>query len=1459
MPTFRPLRVKGARYGLNTHDRPEDLRPGEAVEALNVKFENGTVSKRKGHTNFLVGGADNVLKGGASAQSIYVVGDEQYIEHDKATLEAIATTSVSPRPYSRRDFYHHRQGIIIIPEGNLDEMRLNIRSGDPDWAIEFPIWTDNLPLLRYGASDVPFNVVVAAKSQNTSNSVNASSQWAVRIIPDSTSTERFHIVLTLYEGSVHTAGTDFYYQSGSDRAWVEPGRRIWVAWKFNDAGPTITSYYWIEGQTSVVSSTQSVSSTLRTNGVGGSTYPISIGRRLVHNNDEATPKREMGFNGCVSDLRFWDSTVTGTLDLPTSFGTVTADPPASTDWYVESEIPDEQLTTDTGIENGNIAQDYSLRAYWQFKPELLGVEPDGTATAEEKSRIIRPRYRDDATLEPKAWLTGADASWVESSGALGDFALALTPVGPSGQKYIYGDALISQTTAGNIYGYRTFRGGVRIPYGNEYLNKATDSYTNTYEWPGAFSVRIAVRVDALPSSTSYKEILWEMAVVRRGTATNYDYYAVKEVLQLSVTHNGSNWIFRWRVIDGSGSYTNVDSTTTVTEGNTYVVCGTARWWSTNSRKLAIYLNGDQEATSTATGTKPYLSETSRVDATAENEDDEDGRDGCIPMSIGYTNTTIENPVNTPPNPWLFRFGTNSINGVAAPLSTSTRGYWAFHNNECRKDPNSGVPYRGDSPLVGLVGSLQIWRNHELNESEARRFADRGPTEQEAASYGSKLASSWDMEEGQGTLIYDRGYLKNHIPLNPYSTAKVQAGVFSRYKRAPILGIATRRERQVRSGSPVREVYAIATGGVHKVKTDGSGDYYLEPIGRMMTPQMFDQSNEAVELPTWFSFSDQIYICSGLGPVKRITNGKLLDAGLTPVYGDLGQDQTNLGWREFDRDGTFGISVNPNLSAPASQLFVEDGRYGYCVTHYDPESGIESPPSRKIFFTLESGTGYGAYAIQLYNLPKSPQRNVTKLRIYRTALNGSEFKFVEEIDAAYSWYDFKADTELGSAIDSDLNFPPPQNARLGISFGARAIYSGVKQSPGTVYYSLLGQPGSVPPQYQITFPEEVTALLPYNDRVLVGTLNRWYALFDTGGDIAIDSADAPPVQYAVITEETGCISHHGCVMVPGIGWVFPGERGIYATNGSEFRYLSQNIKPYWDTLNFNAAPRFVGVLNQRDHQYILYHSLADDQQARNTRAIAFDYINRAFSTFDSLDVVNVGTVEDEDSGVDRIMVTDRFGDIWEYAPPDVDVYADGVSASPYTGTVVDASLDGLESGNYVRIKLTSGGTLPTDGSGLRGVNLFILNGTTPWNTEPCKIIWNDSNWVLVESLNADTTDPTGYSWKLGAYMARWTSGKMDLGAPELLKKTNHARLEYGEVGGTSLTFSFKWDEQTAQTFSNISPAHRFDAVAPILGRGRNCQISFYDTSDNGGLSNNPWEVREVEWLFHAKGRATYIGS
>lgn len=1478
MPTYNPLVVEGHRFGLNTRSKPHQLAPGECVTADNVDFSQNSERKRSGTIPVMLGRVDNAIRGPAPGTSCYVHGSDHAIEHAAAIAEVRGSDSnpsaanILSTPHQRFDFHHHRQGCIVIADDDMNEIQsLEPKTGNPIWAVEFLLWTDNIPFLKTDRvaatpAQLNFQQVIASASFLTTQ------KWELIAIPDTTSVNRVALALVIYTGGNIANPNYFFYSQGNERAWLEPGKKTWISFIW-DGVDHIRTKYWKEGNTSVLDSDQVVPGPLLAAGNGGGVpCPIVIGRRsFLQNNDTGTRIREMGWNGCVSEIRFWDASITGG-NLPTRWGIVSADPPAANDWYVDRELEDFQFST---IDEDTAASK-DLKLVYQFKHDLVGTTNAGVPVPDEQTRFIRARYRNPAAPANKAaaWLTGADATWIPGEGALGQFALGFCPGGVTdGFESVYLNGLKNDTT--HYSGYKTFIGGLRIPNGWAYLTQNQDPATATTSlaWPKGFSVRVTVRPQGLSLISSDQFVIWQVCAVRKGVpsgAVGEDDYSVVPVMELAIAVNGGDFRFRWTIVDASGSPTVLWSTNAVTVGQTYTLLTTTRWEQINgadSRTTNLFIDGALDQTDTGASTPPFLSQATDSETTTipdTNDNDKDGRDFCYPMSLGFSSATAEFDVASPVAPWSTRFGSQSVQIGQTPFGS--RCYWAFHNNKTQKGANDGVPYRGQDAFIGDIGDVQIWSTC-LSESEARSFVDRGPDAKEALKYGPRLLSNWKFDEGTGVLAKDSGTLRNHIRFNPYPLVSFQTGAIKRTTRPPVLGLWQLRSGSVNSSlAPKRNVYALAGGNVHQMKTDDNGEYYLESIGRCLTPELYNPTQFTQRLPTAFQFNEMLYICTGAGPVKRVTNGQLYDAGLTPPFGNIGDDQTNPGWRESDRDGTFNV-YGQALFAADEGAFEQDGVTGWMMTYYDPTSGIESAPSRVMYFdttTADSiGTTTGWKRATLDMMPHSPQPNATKVRIYRTTRNGLPLLFLAEVDSCRTFVDTRTDFELGSPCTSWLNYPPPQNARLGVAFGARVIYSGVPEDPGTIFFSLLGQPGAVPPQYRITVPDEVTALFPLNDRVLVCTRRAIYALFDTGGDISFQGLEQPPIQLSELRKDIGCLGHHTGQLVEGIGWVFLGERGLYATNGQEFRYLSERVEPLFRAMDLSRAHAFTSTLNKKRDQYILFYNDACISDGRCDRAVVWDWARGeggAFSTMSDIMAVSTAIVEDPDTGVDRIWLGDWSGQVFEFDPPDQDVNSGGVISGPTTGTVLATKLDVKGTGKYTRFYLTDAGGLPTDGAGLRGVRINLVNDGVPWNDIPMLVIANDGNVVEVESDNASVTDPTGFTWQLGAYGYDWKMGQMDFGNPGTMKVGSKAIIKYGIPGGTALTATAQWDANPIQEYT-MNPEHEIDPIAPIRGRGRKLQLGFTDKSYSApsGLANNPIEITAIEVDWRQRGRSTYIGS
>jgi len=1433
MTINRILQVRGARLGLNTRDPVEDLRPGEAVVSQNVEYRRGSIAKRKGFANVLLGDGDNVYKGGPPGSSLYVQGDQYWLDH-RDTRQPSANAS-------REHNYNSREGLIVLPEGGIGDLRLDPQDGNADWAIDLTLWSDDFNPRAENHNDalsywMPH--IVMAKGDG-----GTGCNWAIRIIPEQGYATlygdmRFKIVLTLYEGADDdllagaptAAATDFFFDDGGgNKSWFAPGKRHWVGWIFDESAETITSYYWQEGG-SVASSSQSLTATnLFLNGThDGNFYPIVIGRKSLLRTTGAIggSTGEQGFNGVVGEFRFYLKA--GTITMPTWDDT----------WYLDREIPDEELNDVAGTVSG----DTDLYLYFSFGQQYV-----------TETQFVPPRYFSNGTVdEHQAWLTGADAIWTDGSGALGEKCLEIVPCGTGGgEESMYADAIANEDVHGR---FQNYGGGVRIPNGDRYVSRPKDGGGGAGGasadpiWPEEMSLHFTVMFPELEAAGGDNHIILNLSRVRQGAPAQD--YEVGALLQVFLFYDTA-WRIRVAMRDGLAALnTTTTATFPVLENTVYSVAVIISH--VGDTVVKIFIDGVQEA-STALGAinKPDMSQNTGTDSTTPNINDDDDRKYCYPMSIGYSQLTFESP----PATWhtgVF-FGAQDDLGAAV---AGDRRWWAFFNDETEATPSSGCAIRGVETLRGRIGSMTIWHKL-LTLAEVDTFKDRPPNEQEIAAYGDRCLSSWNMEEGKDNILWDRGHLQNHLRIHPYPQVRSMAGPIHRRTKSPILGFWEVRTRTPREGVQGRELYALAGGSVCKVVLDGSGDRYFIPI----SARLINQQNP---LPYAFQYSDYLYLCDGESPPQRISRGKVSHAGLSPVFGEFIQGD-NLGWLEHDRDGTFEVrqtGANTGTDTIAT-VFEIDDKYIYVITYFDPEAGVESAPSRQMVYTAEESdvVGHdagvdGAAEIIVGLFPRSHDKAAIRTRIYRTTANGGVFRFVDEVarDALF-YVDTKPDAKLGFQIPSGLWFPPPQGVRFAATLGSRVIWAGVQGANATIFPSISGRPEAVPPHYAVTVAEgrsdEITGLHTIHNRTLVFLQDSTFFAVDNGADAGPNNPTVVPVVVQPLWKNVGCVNHHTIVAIDGIGTVFASERGIMVTDSVNFRYLSEKIEDTWATLNKSTYRQWCAVHWRRSDQYRLYCRTAAGAGPNDT-CIVWDYRNQTdqagnpqpgtrFSVDTGYKGAFAQVIEDENTGENRLYVADDLGQLWEYDSPDNPIDNDGAARGSFTTTSGTLQTGAATSTTYVR--LVSDASLPTDGDGLIGVSLRL-------GDEESRIIESDTEWVRLET--AFSTTPTvGETWYLGTISARWQSGKYRMGSENQNNRFQYVQMDTVENTGSKVDVDVTLDDAPANEFREVDMGLSNPRVGSIMGRGRKIQI---DVSDD--LPDNPWEIREMEIALQPKRRAAW---
>jgi hypothetical protein len=1433
MPSYRLTQAKGHAYGLNQKTRSTELAPGEAVVAQNVEYDNDSVKKVKGCANVCRGDVDGVFKGGAPPSWLYLQGDPWWVEHPEvdAARQALLQTGASLGNFFRSPF-HARQGVVMIPEGAAQNpLALDVQSTD-EWGVELNLWSDDVHFqpVDPASTTKPYQRITVLSKGWSVWSGEGNYQWRIVLKPVDASTVTgdvtFYIALEIWD-SVNFTTAPSEFTLAANAAIFYPGERFWVAWTFDpDAGANGEITSWYRRLNAAVPSTQSsttaVGATLAANGnigAGNDGCPIMVGGQVAHGAGANPPETfDIGspgrnFNGVVGELRFYDESVANAAPFPT--------------WDDLYAYYDREFNAAEFLASG-LKDTVDLKMVFTFALDQI-----------VSGRFILPRYSTASPLNNGAWLTGADAQWVSSpSTKLGDTALAFMPSGPnfSEQNAAFYRGLVAQAldaaaghntlgVSGDL-GPEMFAGGIRVPNGNQYLANKGDGATATGpEFRDGMSAAVAFTTYDVNSDNITTRVLLTLCTARHGAADNYD-YEVTPIFQLRIAASGGNWRLSGRVRDSAGTLRNVLGTTNLAANTDYVGVVTCSFDSGNYN-IHLYLNGTSEGSATGANGKPPMSQATSSAATGDNKNDDDGRDLCFPMMIGCSPSVID--AFPPRNDKFFMFGAESTVGAddSAGGAAAARRYWAFHRNfssigDVKKTPNAGVAYRGFQAHRGTIGWIGIWAKM-LTQSEVLRISEMPPSDQDARGYGQDLLSLWLFNEGSGSICYDKGSLGNNLRIHEESQVRGVAGPFGRESaKGQLLQLAEYRSRTPREGSPRRELYALSEGSLLRLVDDGAGEKTWESISS-------HQFTDTSRLGSVFRYADFVYWCPGSGPVLRISNNRVTSAGIAPPFSSLQNDFK--GWQEGDRDGTFQILQG--ASSPAN--FEQNGTWLYAVTFYDPESGTESPPSRSCLWKVN---GNDAESLTLFALPRPHDKHVRKYRIYRSSKNGGQLLFLDEVNIQAYYVDSKPDAELGIPLTAQQNFPPPQDANIGIQWGARAAYAGSPESPATLFVSKESFPEACPFEYRLTLVSgksaEITGMHVMQGRLVVFLQDTVFQVTDAGGDIGVGGLVQQPLNLKQIGDQTGCVGHQTLEWIDQVGLVFAGERGLYVTgDGVSSTYIGERVEPFWAGLDKTSWRTWHAVHWRNRHQYIMFCS--DGAVAgRNNLALVWDYKRNAFSTRTGIEARHSQVIEDENTGVDRLYVTDYLGQMWELDTDD----------DNYGATIAGATSGTVQAGATATIiPLVSDSSLPVTADGLRGVELLI-------NSERVRIASNTANSVTLEgpllAVPAEN-DP----WKLGSIAAEYKLGKLDYQAPTRLKQTPWVELSLEANSGSLVEVTASLDDRAEQRFVDEDAGKDHGRVGPIMGRHNEIQVGVKDD-----LPDNPWEVKDILFAHHLKGRTSW---
>lgn len=514
----------------------------------------------------------------------------------------------------------------------------------------------------------------------------------------------------------------------------------------------------------------------------------------------------------------------------------------------------------------------------------------------------------------------------------------------------------------------------------------------------------------------------------------------------------------------------------------------------------------------------------------------------------------------------------------ASATTITLGYYDGSDYSGVGSPfNSAITFTGD------MWDFRIWRSDDtgtaelaLSDSDKKRYA-YGQIPDSVVSSNAHLKGYWKMGDSvynvlDSTSNANHGTWTGAATRSPSTRGDINARMIAQYRRD--------------SGS---DLQIIDTGDALFEKTsDGYLCVYRRDPDSINTLESVTPTYGT--LPSSLNYNDRFFIVTGE------ERGYVHDGSTVEFY------------------GLAPPSSAPTVNSGSGTGNIDDGAHSWYYTYYNSTRGIESDPSAAYTTTVSSGGGNKS--IQFY-LKRPKDRQVDKIRVYRTTAGGADPFLLEEVDAwqsytynstDYEWADNFADTSLGTTAIPTTNAIPPACKYIAEHHDI-VFLAGDSDYPGRLYYS---QSAGVEYFDALNYSEvgpgadgDITGLVAVQDRVYIFREKAIWFLFGT-----VSTA----FEYVHTTRDVGCTIPKSIALIEN-QIIFASSDGIYALDGlrSTVQNISESIRPTYLDLNFSQSANWYGVYNKKFAQYILFCSSSGS--SRNDVALVLDVATGGWSVWD----------------------------------------------------------------------------------------------------------------------------------------------------------------------------------------------------------------------------------------------------
>jgi len=183
------------------------------------------------------------------------------------------------------------------------------------------------------------------------------------------------------------------------------------------------------------------------------------------------------------------------------------------------------------------------------------------------------------------------------------------------------------------------------------------------------------------------------------------------------------------------------------------------------------------------------------------------------------------------------------------------------------------------------------------------------------------------------------------------------------------------------------------------------------------------------------------------------------------------------------------------------------------------------------------------------------------------------------------------------------------------YNNQLFLAGFSALPSTVYWSEIGEPESINPDYFAEFRtndgDTVTALRAYSGSLIAAKRRSFHRIV---GD--------NPTNFTIqeISDQYGCLSHRTMIQWENFLW-FLDEKGIVEYNGANISIVSIKIEPIFQRMNITAAIQNACAVHYRSANEVWFSFPVDGSEYNNI-IVVYDYVSKAWTKYEGNQISNL---------------------------------------------------------------------------------------------------------------------------------------------------------------------------------------------------------------------------------------------